>query len=71
MFIPTRRSFILSRPTRGRLKKQGILRERVFGCDLSEHLVTTGQDGEGFLEFLFLRKIVCIARSKHIVNSRS
>ncbi len=40
------RSFILSRPARERVKKRGILRERVFGCDLSEHLMTTGQDGE-------------------------
>ena len=38
------RSFILSRPTRGKLKKSGILKERVFGCDLSEHLVTTGEE---------------------------
>ena len=37
------RSFILSRPTRGKLKKSGILKERVFGCDLSEHLLSTGQ----------------------------
>ena len=40
------RSFILSRPTRGKLKKSGILKERVFGCDLSEHLLNTGQEGE-------------------------
>ncbi len=40
------RSFILSRPARGKLKKSGILRERVFGCDLSEHLLNTGQEGE-------------------------
>ena len=40
------RSFILSRPTRGKLKKSGILKERVFGCDLSEHLLNTGQDGK-------------------------
>ena len=40
------RSFILSRPTRGKLKKSGILKERVFGCDLGEHLLNTGQDGE-------------------------
>ncbi len=40
------RSFILSRPARERVKKRGILRERVFGCDLSEHLAATGQDGE-------------------------
>ncbi|XP_040573239.2 uncharacterized protein [Lepeophtheirus salmonis] len=38
------RSFILSRPTRGKLKKSGILRERVFGCDLSEHLLNTSQE---------------------------
>ena len=38
------RSFILSRPARGKLKKSGILKERVFGCDLSEHLLSTGQD---------------------------
>ena len=39
------RSFILSRPARGKLKKSGILKERVFGCDLSEHLLNTGQEG--------------------------
>eukprot|EP00094_Tigriopus_californicus_P011294 TCALIF_10901-PA protein Name:"Similar to CdGAPr GTPase-activating protein CdGAPr (Drosophila melanogaster)" AED:0.47 eAED:0.47 QI:0/0/0/0.37/0.85/0.75/8/0/1611 len=38
------RSFILSRPSRGKLKKSGILKERVFGCDLSEHLLNTGQE---------------------------
>ncbi|XP_065167277.1 GTPase-activating protein CdGAPr isoform X2 [Atheta coriaria] len=32
------RSFILNRPSRRRLKQSGILRERVFGCDLGEHL---------------------------------
>ena len=39
------RSFILSRPSRGKLKKSGILKERVFGCDLSEHLLNSGQPG--------------------------
>ena len=39
------RSFILSRPARGKLKKSGILKERVFGCDLSEHLLNSGQPG--------------------------
>ncbi len=38
------RSFILSRPARGKLKKSGILKERVFGCDLSEHLLNTGSE---------------------------
>lgn len=40
------RSFILSRPSRRSLKQQGILRERVFGCDLGEHLLNCGHDGE-------------------------
>ncbi|KAF9812509.1 hypothetical protein SFRURICE_018997 [Spodoptera frugiperda] len=38
------RSFILSRPSRRSLKQQGILRERVFGCDLGEHLLNCGHD---------------------------
>ncbi|XP_030079025.1 GTPase-activating protein CdGAPr isoform X2 [Drosophila hydei] len=38
------RSFILSRPSRRRLKQSGIYRERVFSCDLSEHLLNSGQD---------------------------
>ncbi|XP_049824860.1 GTPase-activating protein CdGAPr isoform X4 [Aethina tumida] len=36
------RSFILNRPSRRRLKQSGILRERVFGCDLGEHLLNSG-----------------------------
>ena len=45
-FIPSIcRSFILSRPARGKLKKRGILRERVFGCDLGEHLLNSGNEG--------------------------
>lgn len=38
------RSFILSRPTRRTLKQSGILKERVFGCDLGEHLLNCGKD---------------------------
>ncbi|XP_026735080.1 GTPase-activating protein CdGAPr isoform X3 [Trichoplusia ni] len=38
------RSFILSRPSRRSLKQQGILRERVFGCDLGEHLLNCGHE---------------------------
>ncbi|KAF8783241.1 Rho GTPase-activating protein 32 like protein [Argiope bruennichi] len=38
------RSFLLSRPSRRRLKQSGILKERVFGCDLGEHLLNTGRD---------------------------
>ncbi|XP_059619078.1 GTPase-activating protein CdGAPr [Phlebotomus argentipes] len=38
------RSFILSRPSRRRLKASGIYKERVFSCDLSEHLLNSEQD---------------------------
>ncbi|XP_038065145.1 rho GTPase-activating protein 32-like isoform X2 [Patiria miniata] len=38
------RSFILARPTRRGLKQRGILRERVFGCDLGEHLLNCDTD---------------------------
>ncbi|XP_048836374.1 rho GTPase-activating protein 32 isoform X3 [Brienomyrus brachyistius] len=38
------RSFMKSRPSKQKLKQRGILRERVFGCDLGEHLLNSGQD---------------------------
>ncbi|XP_067143802.1 uncharacterized protein [Centruroides vittatus] len=38
------RSFLLSRPSRRKLKQSGILKERVFGCDLGEHLLNTGRE---------------------------
>ncbi|XP_072378519.1 uncharacterized protein CdGAPr isoform X1 [Diabrotica undecimpunctata] len=38
------RSFILNRPSRRRLKQSGILKERVFGCDLGEHLLNSGNE---------------------------
>ncbi|XP_072423697.1 rho GTPase-activating protein 33-like, partial [Chiloscyllium punctatum] len=38
------RNFIKSRPTRQKLKQRGILKERVFGCDLGEHLLNSGRD---------------------------
>ncbi|CRL08178.1 CLUMA_CG020965, isoform A [Clunio marinus] len=38
------RSFILARPSRRRLKQTGIYKERVFSCDLGEHLMNSGQD---------------------------
>nr|XP_022907070.1 GTPase-activating protein CdGAPr-like isoform X1 [Onthophagus taurus] len=38
------RSFILNRPSRRRLKQSGILKERVFGCDLGEHLSNSGNN---------------------------
>ncbi|KAF7242424.1 Rho GTPase-activating protein 33 [Varanus komodoensis] len=40
------RTFMKSRPSKQRLKQRGILRERVFGCDLGEHLKNSGSDGE-------------------------
>jgi hypothetical protein len=40
------RSFILSRPSRRRLKQSGILKERVFGCDLGEHLLNSGHESK-------------------------
>ncbi|XP_060114063.1 rho GTPase-activating protein 33 [Heteronotia binoei] len=38
------RTFMKSRPSKQRLKQRGILRERVFGCDLGEHLKNAGSD---------------------------
>ncbi|XP_074927258.1 rho GTPase-activating protein 33 [Chelonoidis abingdonii] len=37
-------TFMKSRPSKQRLKQRGILRERVFGCDLGEHLLNSGHD---------------------------
>ncbi|XP_063292643.1 rho GTPase-activating protein 33 isoform X2 [Pelobates fuscus] len=38
------RSFMASRPSKQRLRQRGILRERVFGTDLGEHLLNSGED---------------------------
>ncbi|KAJ8280633.1 hypothetical protein GJAV_G00057160 [Gymnothorax javanicus] len=38
------RTFMKSRPSKQKLKQRGILRERVFGCDLGEHLLNSGHD---------------------------
>ncbi|XP_018582428.2 rho GTPase-activating protein 33 isoform X2 [Scleropages formosus] len=38
------RTFMKSRPTKQKLKQRGILKERVFGCDLGEHLLNSGND---------------------------
>ncbi|XP_041090816.1 rho GTPase-activating protein 32 isoform X2 [Polyodon spathula] len=38
------RTFMKSRPTKQKLKQRGILRERVFGCDLGEHLLNSAHD---------------------------
>ncbi|XP_032085404.1 LOW QUALITY PROTEIN: rho GTPase-activating protein 32 [Thamnophis elegans] len=38
------RTFMKSRPTKQKLKQRGILKERVFGCDLGEHLLNSGHN---------------------------
>lgn len=40
------RTFMKSRPTKQKLKQRGILKERVFGCDLGEHLLNSGFEGK-------------------------
>ena len=53
------RTFFSTRPPRNQLKQSGIVKERVFGCDLGEHLLNSGHDGEmmglavGGAEFFF------------------
>lgn len=49
------RSFILSRPSRRSLRQQGILKERVFGCDLGEHLLNSGHEGLYLCPFFNLK----------------
>ncbi|XP_060604379.1 serine/arginine repetitive matrix protein 2-like [Ruditapes philippinarum] len=43
-FISFLRLFFNTRPARIQLKQSGIVRERVFGCDLGEHLLNSGHD---------------------------
>lgn len=38
------RTFMKSRPPPQKLRQRGILRERVFGCDLGEHLHNSGHE---------------------------
>ncbi|XP_056139271.1 rho GTPase-activating protein 32 [Lampris incognitus] len=38
------RSFMKSRPPPQKLRQRGILKERVFGCDLGEHLHNSGHE---------------------------
>lgn len=51
------RAFFSSRPERIRLKRSGIVKERVFGCDLGEHLLNSGNDGN----------CCCCCQVKHVV----
>ena len=46
------KTFIKSRPSKQKLKQRGILRERVFGCDLGEHLLNSGLDGKALTHSL-------------------
>lgn len=50
-FISFLRLFFNTRPARIQLKQSGIVKERVFGCDLGEHLLNSGHDGKEY--FLF------------------
>ncbi|XP_033759219.1 uncharacterized protein LOC117341471 isoform X2 [Pecten maximus] len=43
-FLSFLRMFFTTRPARNQLKQSGIVKERVFGCDLGEHLLNTGQE---------------------------
>ncbi|XP_076800556.1 uncharacterized protein LOC143445380 [Clavelina lepadiformis] len=43
-FMDFLRSFLDTRPSKAHLKQKGILRERVFGCDIGELLHRTGED---------------------------
>ena len=45
------RMFFTNRPARNTLKRTGIVKERVFGCDLGEHLLNSGHDGKIFAFF--------------------
>ncbi|RNA32077.1 rho GTPase-activating 32 [Brachionus plicatilis] len=38
------RSFFNTRPARNQLQQKGILKQRVFACDLGEHLSNSGQE---------------------------
>ena len=50
--IMSLRAFFSSRPARTQLKRSGIVKERVFGCDLGEHLLNSGHDGNSDVMFL-------------------
>lgn len=47
-----------SRPPPQKLRQRGILRERVFGCDLGEHLHNSGHEGKLFQKKAFLNFIL-------------
>jgi len=44
-FISELRAFFSSRPQLVELQRTGIVKQRVFGCDLGEHLLNSSRDG--------------------------
>uniref|UniRef100_A0A8B7UFR2 Rho GTPase-activating protein 32-like n=1 Tax=Castor canadensis TaxID=51338 RepID=A0A8B7UFR2_CASCN len=57
------RTFMKSRPTKQKLKQRGILKERVFGCDLGEHLLNSGFEVTQML-MAYLSRLSAIAGNK-------
>jgi hypothetical protein len=55
--------FFTTRPARNQLKLTGIVKERVFGCDLGEHLLNSGHDGTCTCIYIF---IIFLKLSCHI-----
>ncbi|KAG9482820.1 hypothetical protein GDO78_011450 [Eleutherodactylus coqui] len=53
------RSFMASRPSKQRLRQRGILRERVFGTDLGEHLLDSGE--EDLSRDTYLQDVHCVS----------
>lgn len=66
------RTFMKSRPTKQKLKQRGILKERVFGCDLGEHLLNSGFEGKNKLSELMVmdprRFVRVFFHQAHVVN---
>lgn len=59
------RSFMKSRPPPQKLRQRGILRERVFGCDLGEHLHNSGHEGKMDFYFSFYSESFLPAGCSH------
>lgn len=61
------RMFFSNRPQRSTLKQNGIVKERVYGCDLGEHLSNSSLNGEMMINYDKL--YVNFWTSKSSVNS--
>ena len=44
------RAFFTTRPARTQLQRTGIMKQRIFGCDLGEHLLNSGLDGNDLIK---------------------